>query len=268
MIKLKRKKWILLTTSLTLSMSLFLAHAYPSTQITDTKNALDKERKQNKTSIASLKEDSIKSTPVGSEEELKVELDADASSNNEKITYVSYQNPPEISRGGKRELPNQVKPTAPVQSKPTAPSQAKPTALSQSTPTVPKPKPVPTASTNVTNDLDLLARLIMAEAQGESYDAKVAVGAVVMNRVKSGSFPNSISGVIYQKINGYYQFTPVVNGWINKPANSDCINAAKAALSGTDPTKGSLFYYDNKTTNPWMLSKPVSVTIGNMIFAY
>lgn len=268
MMKLKRKKWILFATSLTLSMSVFLAHAYPSTQIANTKNVLDKEKKENKTMIASSKEDSIHSTPAGSEEDLKLEL-ADKSSDNEKISYVSYKTTPEISRGGERELPSQVAPAVPVQNKSTAPSQTKPTPLTQATPMVPaRQKPVQPASTNVTNDLDLLARLIMAEAQGESYDAKVAVGAVVMNRVKSGSFPNSISGVIYQKINGYYQFTPVVNGWINKPANSESINAAKAALSGTDPTKGALFYYDNKTTNPWMLSKPVSVTIGNMIFAY
>lgn len=118
------------------------------------------------------------------------------------------------------------------------------------------------------SDLDLLARLIMAEAQGEPYEAMVAVGAIVMNRVNSSSFPNTISEVIYQNINGYYQFTPVLNGWINKPANSDCIKAAKVALSGVDTTDGCLFYYDNTTTNTWILAKPVSITEGNMIFAY
>ena len=118
------------------------------------------------------------------------------------------------------------------------------------------------------SDVDLLARLITAEAQGEPYNAKVAVGAVVVNRVKSGSFPNSISGVIYQTINGYYQFTPVLNGWINKPANADSITAAKAALSGIDPTKGALFYFDNSITNSWLLAKPVSITIDKLIFAF
>lgn len=118
------------------------------------------------------------------------------------------------------------------------------------------------------SDLDLLSRLIMAEAQGESYDAKVAVGAVVMNRVKSGLFTPTIEGVINQNISGYYQFTPVENGWINNPANSDSIEAAKAALNGFDPTNGALFYYDNTTTNEWILSKSVSITIGNMIYAY
>ncbi len=117
-------------------------------------------------------------------------------------------------------------------------------------------------------DLDLLARLIMAEAQGEPYEAKVAVGAVVMNRIKSGLFPKSINDVIYQNINGYYQFTPVVNEWINKPANEECIRAAKEALAGVDNTNGALFYYDTTTTNQWILSKDVSVQFGSMIYAY
>lgn len=115
-------------------------------------------------------------------------------------------------------------------------------------------------------DLDLLARLIHAEAQGEPYQAKVAVGAVVLNRI--GPFSDSIRNVIYQNIDGYYQFTPVENGWINKPAGADSIKAAKEALSGVDPTNGALFYYDNQTTNEWILAKPVSVRFGNMIFAY
>ena len=118
------------------------------------------------------------------------------------------------------------------------------------------------------SDLDLLARLITAEAQGESYNAMVAVGAVVLNRVRSNSFANTIKDVIYEKIDGYYQFTPVLNGWINKPAKADCIKAAKEALRGIDPTNGALFYFDNSTTNQWLLSRPVSIIIDNMIYAY
>ncbi|QOX63495.1 cell wall hydrolase [Anoxybacterium hadale] len=117
-------------------------------------------------------------------------------------------------------------------------------------------------------ELDLLARLITAEAQGEPYEAQVAVGAVVLNRVKSGVWPDSIEGVIYQNIGGYDQFTPVVNGWIDKPAKESCIMAAKAALRGEDPTKGAQFYYDDTTTNEWILEKAVSVKIGCMIFAF
>ena len=92
------------------------------------------------------------------------------------------------------------------------------------------------------SDVDLLARLITAEAQSQPYNAQVAVGAVVVNRVKSSEFPNTISGVIYQVISGYYQFTPVKNGLINKPASSDAIKAAYAALYGSDPSNGALFY--------------------------
>ena len=118
------------------------------------------------------------------------------------------------------------------------------------------------------SDLDLLARLITAEAQADPYEAQVAVGAVVLNRVKSDSFPNTLREVIYQNIDGYYQFAPVVNGWINKPAEPDSIKAAKEAFNGKDPTNGALFYYDNTTTNTWITQKPVSIRIGNMVYAY
>ncbi|QHI72958.1 cell wall hydrolase [Aminipila terrae] len=126
----------------------------------------------------------------------------------------------------------------------------------------------PKADSQYEDDLDLLARLITAEAQGEPYEAKVAVGAVVINRVQSGVWANSIKGVIYQSINGYYQFTPVINGWINKPAEPESIEAAKAAMKGEDPTSGAQFYYDDTTTNTWILSKPVSLQIGHLIYAY
>jgi N-acetylmuramoyl-L-alanine amidase len=133
--------------------------------------------------------------------------------------------------------------------------------------TVPAPQ-TPPAPAYAASDVDLLARLIMAEAESESYGAKVAVGAVVLNRVESSQWPNTISGVIYQNINGYYQFSPVANGTINRPANEESIRAAKAAMSGYDPTNGAMFYYDTSTKNQWMLSKPVSARIDNMVFAY
>lgn len=117
-------------------------------------------------------------------------------------------------------------------------------------------------------ELDLLARLIMAETESQPYAAKVAVGSVVMNRVKSGLFAPTISGVINQNINGYYQFAPVENGWIKRAANEESIKAAKEALSGVDTTNAALFYYDDSTTNQWILSKPISVTYGRMIYAY
>lgn len=117
-------------------------------------------------------------------------------------------------------------------------------------------------------DLDLLARLITAEAESEPYNAKVGVGAVVVNRIKSSTFANSIRSVIYEKINGYYQFTPVQNGWIYKPASQDAKNAAYQALHGSDPTKGALFYFDDSATSSWIWSRPIAIRIGRMVYSY
>lgn len=118
------------------------------------------------------------------------------------------------------------------------------------------------------SDLDLLARLITAEANNQPYTAKVAVGAVVVNRVKDSRFPNTISGVIYEKSYGYYQFTPVQNGMINKPASQDALKAAYAALNGTDPTNGALYFFDSSATNKWLWSKPIALRSGNMVYVY
>ena len=118
------------------------------------------------------------------------------------------------------------------------------------------------------SELDLLARLITAEAQGEPYNGQVAVGAVVVNRVKSNLFPNSIGAVINQTVSGCYQFTPVLNGNINRPAKATAIKAAYAALSGIDPTNKSLFFYDDLATDAWIKSQPVSMKIDKLIFAY
>ena len=145
-----------------------------------------------------------------------------------------------------------------------APAAAERTAPAPKAAPAPKTAPAPEA----VDEVDLLARLITAEAQGEPYEAQVAVGAVVINRVQSGVWANTIEAVIYQRINGYYQFTPVQNGWINKPAESESIKAAQAALSGADPTNGAQFYYDDKATNAWILAKPISVQIGHMIYAF
>lgn len=114
------------------------------------------------------------------------------------------------------------------------------------------------------SDLNLLARLIYGEARGESYTGQVAVGAVVLNRVKSSSFPNTISGVIYQP----YAFTAVSDGQINYTPNSTAISAAKDAMNGWDPTGGALYYYNPQTaTSAWIYSRSVTTTIGNHVFA-
>jgi len=114
------------------------------------------------------------------------------------------------------------------------------------------------------DELDLMARLIRAEAENQPYTAKVAVGSVVVNRVKNEKFPNTITSVINQKD----QFTPVKNGMINKSATSETISAAKEALQGKDPTNGALFFYDTSVKNQWLLSKAKALSIEQLVFAY
>ncbi len=119
------------------------------------------------------------------------------------------------------------------------------------------------ASTSSNSNLNLLARIINGEARGESYEGQVAVGAVVLNRVKHSSFPNTIAGVIYQ--NG--AFTAVNDGQINKPVESSCYNAARDALNGWDPSGGAIYYYNPQTaTSSWIWSRPVIKQIGKHVF--
>lgn len=113
-------------------------------------------------------------------------------------------------------------------------------------------------------DIQLLARLIYGEARGESYVGQVAVGAVVLNRVKSSSFPNSISGVIYQR----FAFTAVDDGQINLTPNATAKKAAQDAMNGWDPTYGAIYYYNPRTaTSSWIFSRQTTITIGNHVFA-
>ncbi len=130
------------------------------------------------------------------------------------------------------------------------------------------PVSTPSVVQYTASDLDLLSRLIMAEAQSQPYNAKVAVGAVVLNRLKDSRFPKTITSVIYQVDNGYYQFTPVLNGWINKSASAECVQAAYDALHGSDPSNGALYYFDDSTTNKWLWSKPLAARIDKMVFVY
>ncbi|WP_446897306.1 cell wall hydrolase [Clostridium sp. LBM24168] len=119
-----------------------------------------------------------------------------------------------------------------------------------------------------TSDLDLLARLVNAEAQSEPYTAKIGVAAVVLNRIKSPEFPSTIKDIIYEKSYGYYQFTPVENGWINKTPSEDSKKAAYDALHGSDPTKGAIYYFDDSTTNKWLWSRKIALRSGKMVFTY
>ena len=118
------------------------------------------------------------------------------------------------------------------------------------------------SSTNSSN-LNLLARVVYSEARGEPYAGQVAIAAVVLNRVKSSSFPNTISGVVYQK----GAFTAVSDGQINLTPNQTAYNAARDALNGWDPCYGAIYYFNPATaTNKWIWSRPHIITIGNHRF--
>lgn len=118
------------------------------------------------------------------------------------------------------------------------------------------------SSTN-SSDLNLLSRLVYGEARGEPYTGQVAVAAVVLNRVKSSSFPNTVAGVIYQ--NG--AFNVVSDGQINLTPNSTAKKAAQDALNGWDPSYGAIYYFNpNTATNKWIWSRPLTVTIGKHRF--
>ena len=119
------------------------------------------------------------------------------------------------------------------------------------------------SSSSNSNDLNLLARVIYGESRGEPYNGQVAVAAVVLNRVKSSSFPNTISGVVYQK----GAFDAVKDGQINLTPNETAKKAARDALNGWDPSYGAIYYFNPKTaTNKWIWSRPMTVTIGRHRF--
>lgn len=114
------------------------------------------------------------------------------------------------------------------------------------------------------SDRYLLAKVIYAEARGESYTGQVAIGAVVLNRVEDSRFPNTIAGVIYQP----WAFTAVNDGQINLEPNATAYQAADDALNGWDPTYGSVYYYNPKTaTSSWIYTTTYVTTIGNHVFA-
>ncbi|QNF29247.1 cell wall hydrolase [Metabacillus sp. KUDC1714] len=115
---------------------------------------------------------------------------------------------------------------------------------------------------------DLLARLVHAEAKGESYAGKVAVASVVLNRVDSELFPNDIKSVIHQKDQGYYAFSPVQDGAINEPADAKSKEAVQEALAFRGMGNHSLYFYNPKTAkSTWITSREVTVRIGNHVFA-
>nr|WP_315023436.1 cell wall hydrolase [uncultured Aminipila sp.] len=286
--KTKGMRLIFFVSILTFSIALFLYASTAFTQNNSDSEGQGSKLSKSETNIA------MKNTSDSSSSNMK-QLSDDSSEGyaDERMTFFNGQTGDEgtvISRGltsrdtyyKEKQRKEPVKPSAAS----VAPTEVKKIESPQSTQAEAKENEVPQstqaevkkiqvqqstqekADSQYENDLGLLARLITAEAQGEPYEAKVAVGAVVINRVNSGVWAHTIKGVIYQNINGYYQFTPVANGWINKPAEPESIQAAEAAMNGSDPTSGAQFYYDDKATNAWILSKPISVQIGHMIYAY
>lgn len=115
------------------------------------------------------------------------------------------------------------------------------------------------------SDIQLLARCVNGEARGEIYEGQVAVAAVILNRVKHPSFPNTISGVIYQP----GAFTAVADGQINEPIaeNSTVYKACEDAMNGWDPSYGAIYYFNPETaTNKWIWSRPLIIQIGRHRF--
>ncbi|MCJ7855171.1 spore cortex-lytic enzyme [Lachnospiraceae bacterium NSJ-143] len=116
---------------------------------------------------------------------------------------------------------------------------------------------------NAANDLDVLSRAIYAEGRGEPYEGQVAIGAVVLNRVRSPNFPNTVPDVVFQT----GAFDAVKDGQINLPPNDTAYSAARDALSGWDPTGGALYYWNPATaTSRWIWSVPITYSIGNHVF--
>lgn len=121
-----------------------------------------------------------------------------------------------------------------------------------------------TNSSYTNNDTYLLAKAVYSEARGEPYVGQVAIAAVILNRVKSSAFPNTVAGVIYQP----WAFTAVHDGQFELEPNATAYQAARDALNGWDPTYGSIYYYNPRTaTNTWIRSRKVTTTIGKHVFA-
>ena len=121
----------------------------------------------------------------------------------------------------------------------------------------------PSSGSAASGDVYLLARLISAEARGEPYIGQVAVGAVVLNRIDHPSFPNSLSGVIYQR----GAFSCLDDGQFDQPIAESAYRAAREALAGSDPTGGAIYYFNPATaTSKWIWSRPQMLTIGSHIF--
>jgi len=149
-----------------------------------------------------------------------------------------------------------------VQTLPVAPT---PTVV---TPTA-APTPIASRSGRVfsASELDLFARIVHAESAGEPYIGQVAVAATILNRIDSSRYPNTMSGVVYQIDSGFYQYSPVLDGRINLPANESARRAVRDAIDGQDPSLGATgFYNPKKTSNVWVRQQQVTTVIADHVF--
>jgi N-acetylmuramoyl-L-alanine amidase len=130
------------------------------------------------------------------------------------------------------------------------------------------PEPATPAVSISNEEKDLFARLVEAEAKGESYEGKVAVATVVLNRVDSTEFPDTISGVINEVVGNAYAFSPVQNGKINEPASDESIRAVEEALTRQDRLNDCIYFYNpDIATDTWITTREVVKTVGNHVFA-
>ena len=119
-----------------------------------------------------------------------------------------------------------------------------------------------------TRDVELIAKLVYAEARGEPYMGQVAVAATVLNRLNSPNYPKSISGVVFEVVDGCYQYSPVLDGQINLTPDETARRAVVDALNGVDPTGGAtIFYNPSKTGDQWVRNRQYITTIGSHIFS-
>ncbi|AEE91313.1 Cell wall hydrolase SleB [Tepidanaerobacter acetatoxydans Re1] len=119
-----------------------------------------------------------------------------------------------------------------------------------------------------TRDVELLAKLVYAEARGEPYSGQVAVAATVLNRLNNPAYPKSIPEIIFQVVDGHYQYSPVLDGQINLVPDETARRAVVDALSGVDPTGGATtFYNPSKTSDQWVRNRSYVTAIGNHVFS-
>lgn len=150
------------------------------------------------------------------------------------------------------------------------PATSEPQAADEPDMVTPEPaaEPAQPAVSISNEEKDLFARLVEAEAKGESYEGKVAVATVVLNRVDSPEFPNTVTEVINEVVGKAYAFSPVQNGEINKPASDEAIRAVEEALTRQDRLNDSVYFYNPEiATDEWITTREVVKTVGNHVFA-